>query len=154
MFIRKNIIFFLMIVLNMSGCKEKISYGTSLSVQNDMPDSLMIKLYPKQQPFSFNTEIIIKPGKIEKFFYSSAYGVSGFVLLEKHFDSLMIRITDADINIKFSEGQVSGYRFNPYIDSVIWKTRLIEAEEPDNFNRHKTITENYYFLLSPEYLEQ
>ncbi len=147
------VLLFISIIFGTS-CDEKISYNTSMSIKNDLEDTISVVLYPKETPFEYETSFVINPNSDESFYWISETGIDVADLLGSKFDSILITIAQKDVNIKFTSDTVQMYSFNPFHDTSIWESEVINADEPDLFSRNSTETEKFYFSLKEEYIEE
>lgn len=157
------LIVFVIIIMFSCACKEKTSYRLQLLIENNLNDSVIIKLYPKKEymygDLYDNTEngggysdtiFVIRPNDDYNLYYSKNLNQNPSDLACKIFDSIQIRILKINRIIFFTKDTVIGYNENLFDKDSNWKYKIQEFDEPDNFNRNPVESHNYSFQILTE----
>jgi hypothetical protein len=137
-------------LIALSSCKEKNSYGTSLAIDNQLNDSIYLRVYPKESPYSYMTDYKIGESEVENFYWKSGQDEIPNNILNTVFDSIVISFRDK--NILFSTDTVIGYNVNLYDENESWDSEIVEYDTPDNFNRNPHEDIVFSFVLNKEQL--
>ena len=128
------IVFVSIILIGFYSCKEKTYYGTSLAFENQMNDSIFLILYPKEVPYSNMTNYKMKKSESKNIYWESCQNKIPSDIIKAVFDSIVINYKDK--MIIFSTATVIGYNANLYHENELWESKMVEYDEPDNFNRN------------------
>ena len=145
--------FFILLIICLfffTGCKEKTSYGTSMSIINELTETLSVILYPKEKPFEFQTEFLINSNSNHTLYWTSDTGIDILYLIANVFDSILISEQSGKFRIKFSPDTATNCTFNPYKDISIWESEIIKGDDADDFKRNLIEIEYFYFRIKDE----
>jgi hypothetical protein len=143
----RQIILLLLTLILMYSCKEEFYYGTSISIKNELIDTIKVILYPREETFHFMEELTIDPDFNQSLYERKRTDLNILTLMSNVFDSILIYKGNGFF-MKFSPDSSFNCNFNPYKDLSIWESEIIEGDMPTNFTNTHTITENFYFRIS------
>ena len=147
----KTLILFLStLMIALTSCKENIRYGTSLAIDNQLNDSIYLRMYPKESPYSNMTDYKMGESEAISFYWKSGQDEMPYNILNSVFDSIIIRFRDKFI--LFSTDTVIGYSVNLYDESESWDSEIVQYDTPDNFNRNPHEDIVFTFVLNQEQL--
>lgn len=145
------ILFINITLIGLYSCREKIDYGTSLAIENQLNDSIYITVYPKEVPYSNMSNYKMKEWESKIIYGELGQNESPTDILKAVFDS--IEISYKDKMIVFSLNPVIGYNANLYNENDLWESTVIEYNTPDNFNRNAHEDIVYTFILTEDLLQ-
>lgn len=131
-----------------TSCRERITYGTSMSIKNELIDTLSVTFYPKVKPFEYWTDYLLNANSKEGFYWTSEIGVNITDLITSVYDSILIAEKNGRFIIKFNHESAVNCNINPFNDSNIWGSEIIKGDEPTSFKRNPTETENFFFKIT------
>ena len=131
-------------------CKEKTTYGTSIVIENQLIDSVYVKLYPKETPYSNMTDYKMAQSDSRGIYWKLGQAKLSTEIINLIFDS--ITINNNRVFIKFTYDTAIGYKVNPYHEIEAWNSEVQNYDTPDNFNRNPHEDIVFTFILIEDML--
>jgi hypothetical protein len=115
-------------VLLLVSCRQT-DYGTSLSIQNQLDNTVEVEVFPIESPYSPTTKFSIPAGQESSIHNMGVTEESPLNILAATFDSVKIHIEGNENIILFTPDTVIYYLDNPYTDIEMWQSKTVDYEE-------------------------
>lgn len=124
------VVVFCLSVLSLISC-DQVEYGTTISVKNQLNDTVSIKLYPKDNPYpSYYQGFDFSVNNYHGIYSRVGHDKDATTIMQEEIDSVIVSY--GNNLIKFTKDTVIGYAVNMYTDSSKWTKQFVSYRESTN----------------------